>query len=83
MRSNGWAVTVTEDTLRGFIGVVTRPELAKHAGKHPRDVEIIEMTFGIGREKWTEMAITGYYGVTRARVRQLRDRALRRIGEVL
>ena len=82
MRSNGWAVTVTEDTLRGFIGVVTRPELAKHAGNE-HDVEIVEMTFGIGREKWPLEAIMAYRGVARLRVRQLIDRALFRIGEAL
>jgi RNA polymerase primary sigma factor len=48
----------------------------------PRDARVLRLYFGLddGREHTLE-EIGGMLGVTRERVRQLRDRALKRLGE--
>jgi RNA polymerase primary sigma factor len=59
-------------------------DLALHS-LHPRDAKVLQLYFGLndGREHTLE-EIGGMLGITRERVRQLRDRALKRLrdGEV-
>lgn len=49
---------------------------------HPRDARILTLWYGLdGREPMTFAQVAELMGVTRDRIRQLRDRALRRLRE--
>ena len=48
-------------------------------GKTDREKEIIQMFFGIGQQEMTLEEIGDKFGLTRERVRQIKEKAIRRL----
>ena len=46
-----------------------------------RERQVLKMLFGIGRNEMTAEEVAGSLGLTRERVRQIKERALRRLRE--
>ena len=66
-----------EEILRSSLNSAMDDCLAK---LHPREREVIELSFGIGRDNPMKLEdIADEFELTRERIRQIRDRALRKL----
>ena len=54
-------------------------KIAKRRNKQKRTKEIIQMFFGIGQQEMTLEEIGDKFGLTRERVRQIKEKAIRRL----
>ena len=54
-------------------------ELLERVVKNPRELEILKLRFGLEREAYSLRQIGERYGVSRERIRQIEERALKRL----
>jgi RNA polymerase sigma factor (sigma-70 family) len=81
LRNNGvWGASPEADYLAKELGEVIEEAISKYA---PRDAKVVRLYFGLegGRDHTLE-EIGTMLGVTRERIRQLRDRMLDRLRDV-